>query len=130
MMIDAADLFEIGKYIDSPLKQKFFPNRGDMGQKLLGAEVKLMWMKEGKGTWENILCFTTICKYLDGYTLTDTLPLWILPSQRREGQFLCIPPEQKTGSTPSSSSYADAACLTGCLLALQWGAWHFLTAQL
>lgn len=45
MMIDAAGLFEIGKYIDSPLKQKFFPNKGDMGQKLLGAEVKLMWMK-------------------------------------------------------------------------------------
>lgn len=41
-MIDAADLFEIGKYIDSPLKQKLFPNKGDMGRKLLGAEVKLM----------------------------------------------------------------------------------------
>lgn len=50
MMIDAADLFEIGKYIDSPLKEKFFLNKGDMGQKRLGAEVKLMQRKEGKGT--------------------------------------------------------------------------------
>lgn len=32
MTIEAADLFEIGKYIDSPLKQKFFPNEGDTGQ--------------------------------------------------------------------------------------------------
>lgn len=44
MMIGAADLSEIGKYIDSPLKQKFFPNKSDTGQKLLGAEVKLMWI--------------------------------------------------------------------------------------
>lgn len=32
MTIEAADLFEIGKYIDSPLKQKFFSNEGDTGQ--------------------------------------------------------------------------------------------------
>lgn len=38
MKIDAADLFEIGKYIDSPLEVKFFPNEGDTGQKLLGAK--------------------------------------------------------------------------------------------
>lgn len=34
MMIGAADLFEIGKHIDGPLKQEFFPNEGDTGQKL------------------------------------------------------------------------------------------------
>lgn len=55
MMIDAADLFEIGKYIDSPLKQKFFPNEGDMGQKLLGAEVKLMRMKSLPERWQSHL---------------------------------------------------------------------------
>lgn len=55
MMIDAADLFEIGKYIDSPSKQKFFPNKGDMGQNLLGAEVKLMQMKPLAERWQSHL---------------------------------------------------------------------------
>lgn len=122
-MIGAVDLFEIGKYIESPLKQKFFPNKGDTDQKLLGAEVKF-----------NVDTFTARKKVkairetsrvsprsadTQVYTLPDILLLLVLPSQRREGQFLCTPPERRTGSTPSSASYADAACPTGCLLALQ-----------
>lgn len=38
MKIDGADLFEIGKYIDSPLEAKFFANEGETGQKLLRAK--------------------------------------------------------------------------------------------
>lgn len=43
-MMVTEDLFEIGKYIDSTFKQKFLTTEGDTGQKLLGAEVKLMWV--------------------------------------------------------------------------------------
>lgn len=41
-MMVTADLFEIGKYIDSTSKMKFFTATGDTGEKFLGAEVKLM----------------------------------------------------------------------------------------
>lgn len=61
----------------------------------------------------------TVCMYTDACTLADILLGQLLPSQHKEDPFLCTPPERRTGSTPSSSSYADAACLTGCLLALQ-----------
>lgn len=43
-MMVTADLYEIGKYIDSTLKRKFFMAKGDTAEKLLGAEVKLMWI--------------------------------------------------------------------------------------
>lgn len=80
MMIDAADLFEIGKYIDSPLKKKFFPNKGDIGAKALGSRSEInagevTARKKAKALEETSCVWLQIHRWIHSYRHPPTVGL-------------------------------------------------------